>query len=96
MQEKVIAFVIFWILILKWGLYENKMSRKRNNTAHKYTVYTCTQTADKRSKGTGVWSRVTSQGTLQRLLHSMVFEKKYYSSLFKIGITSLNKPTRDI
>lgn len=72
------------------------MSRKRNNKAYKYTVYTCTYTADKRSKGTGVWSRVASQGTLQRLLHSMVFEKKYYStgSLFKIGITSLNKPTR--
>lgn len=51
------------------------MSRKRNNTAYTYTVYACTYTADERSRGKGVWSRVTCHGTLQRLFHCMVFEK---------------------
>lgn len=92
--QEVIAFVIFWISISKWGLYENKMSRKRNNTAHKYTVYTCNilLTRGQRARVCGHAWQVREH--CKDFYIVWCLKKKYYSSLFKIGITSLNKPTR--
>lgn len=94
-RRRSLLLSFFWILILKWGLYENKMSRKRNNTAHTYIQYThvlILQTRGQRARVCGHAWQVSEH--CKELLHCMVFEKKYYSSLFKIGITSWSKPTR--